>query len=150
MTLGDEATGVEFEKHVVRTFYNTSMAARALVTHIAKNKPFKKFYLLNQDYSFGRDSGAAFTREIKKQIPGFRLQLPAAIEMNVLFDRTISIRDSVEDYEYMAILERLGLAAEAEKIVIPLAGSWFAWEKDPSVYETARARLAERIIAAKK
>jgi branched-chain amino acid transport system substrate-binding protein len=70
MTLGDEATGVEFEKHVFRTFYNTSMAARALVTYIAKHKPFKKFYLLNQDYSFGRDSGAAFTREIKKQIPG--------------------------------------------------------------------------------
>ena len=63
--------------------------------------------------------------------------------------RVKAIRDSIEDYEYMAILERLGRAAEAEKIVLPLAGSWFQWEKDPAAYETARAKLAERIIAAK-
>ena len=31
----------------------------------------------------------------------------------------------------------------------PLAGSWFEWEKDPAAYETARAKLAERIMAAK-
>ncbi|TAN38599.1 MAG: efflux RND transporter permease subunit [Nitrospirae bacterium] len=41
---------------------------------------------------------------IKKQIPGFRQQLPAAIEMNVLFDRTISIRDSVEDVKFTLVL----------------------------------------------
>jgi len=63
--------------------------------------------------------------------------------------RVKAIRDSAEDYEYMAILERLGRAAEAEKIVLPLAGSWFQWEKDPAAYEAARAKLAERIMAAK-
>jgi len=64
--------------------------------------------------------------------------------------RLKALRDGIEDYEYLAILERLGLAAEAEKVVLPLAGSWFQWEKDPSAYEKARARLAEMIVAAKK
>ncbi len=68
-TMSDETTGEEFQNHVVRPYYNTSMSARAIVTYMAQHKKFKKFYLLNQDYSFGRDTGAAFRREIKKQIP---------------------------------------------------------------------------------
>jgi branched-chain amino acid transport system substrate-binding protein len=68
-TMADEATGAEFENHMIRPYYNTSMSARAIVTYMAQHKKFKKFYLLNQDYSFGHDTGAAFRREIKKQIP---------------------------------------------------------------------------------
>lgn len=64
--------------------------------------------------------------------------------------RLKALRDSIEDYEYLAILERLGLAAEAEKIVLPLAGSWFQWEADPAAYERARAKLAEMILAAER
>jgi hypothetical protein len=63
--------------------------------------------------------------------------------------RLKALRDSIEDYEYMAILDRAGLAKEAEKIVIPLATSWFQWEKDPAAYEKARARLAALIVAKK-
>jgi hypothetical protein len=63
--------------------------------------------------------------------------------------RLMALRDSIEDYEYMAILERLGLAAEAEKIVLPLAGSWFQWNADPAAYDAARAKLAEIIVEAK-
>jgi len=59
--------------------------------------------------------------------------------------RLKALRDAIEDYEYLAILERLGLTAEAEKIVLPLAGSWFRWEKNPAAYETARAALAKLI-----
>jgi len=59
--------------------------------------------------------------------------------------RLKALRDAIEDYEYLAILERLGLTAEAEKIVLPLAGSWFQWEKNPAAYETARAALAKLI-----
>ncbi len=64
--------------------------------------------------------------------------------------RLKALRDSIEDYEYLAILERAGLAAEAEKIVLPLAGSWYKWNTDPAAYQAARAKLAELIVKAKK
>lgn len=57
--------------------------------------------------------------------------------------RLKALRDSIEDYEYLAILERLGLAAEAQQIVHPLAGSWFEWNSDPTALEKARAQLGE-------
>ena len=64
--------------------------------------------------------------------------------------RLKALRDSIEDYEYLAILERLGLAEKAEKVLLPLAGSWFQWETDPAAYQKARAALAEMIVAAGK
>jgi len=64
--------------------------------------------------------------------------------------RLKALRDAIEDYEYLAILERLGLASEAEKVVLPLAGSWFQWEADLTAYQKTRAKLAEMIVAAKK
>jgi len=60
--------------------------------------------------------------------------------------RLKALRDAVEDYEYLAILERAGRAKEAEAIVVPLAGSWYEWDKDPAAYEKARRRLAEMIL----
>jgi hypothetical protein len=56
--------------------------------------------------------------------------------------RLKALRDGVQDYDYFALLERAGKADEAEKIVAPLAESWFAWEKDPAAYTAARAKLA--------
>ena len=41
---------------------------------------------------------------IKKQIPSFRSQLPAAIELNTLFDRTETIRASVSDVKFTLVL----------------------------------------------
>ena len=41
---------------------------------------------------------------IKKQIPGFRSQLPGAVELNILFDRTESIRESVADVKFTLLL----------------------------------------------
>jgi hypothetical protein len=64
--------------------------------------------------------------------------------------RLKALRDSIQDYDYFAILERAGIAAEAEKIVLPLAGSWLEWEKDPAAYDKARAALAELILKAPK
>jgi hypothetical protein len=61
--------------------------------------------------------------------------------------RLKALRDAIEDYEYLAILERQGKVGEAEKIVRPLAVSFFEWEKNPGVYETARVKLAELILA---
>ncbi len=62
--------------------------------------------------------------------------------------RLKALRDGIQDYDYLKTLEDLGLAAEAEKIVVPLAGSFFQWEPDPAAYDKARARLAELIISA--
>ncbi|NOZ21679.1 MAG: DUF4091 domain-containing protein [Planctomycetes bacterium] len=64
--------------------------------------------------------------------------------------RLKALRDSFEDYEYLSILERTGLADQARKVVMPLAGSWFKWETAPGAYEKARATLAEMIVNAKK
>jgi len=69
-SMSDEATGKDFTYNSVRLAYSTSMIARALVYYVAQTKPFKKFYLINQDYSYGRDFAAAAKREVLRQIPG--------------------------------------------------------------------------------
>jgi len=61
--------------------------------------------------------------------------------------RLKALRDAIEDYEYLAILDRLGRTAEAEKIVLPLAESFFRWNPDPAAYEEARAKLAALILS---
>ncbi len=62
--------------------------------------------------------------------------------------RLKALRDGIEDYEYLAILERLGLEKRAQDVAVPLAGSWFKWSGDPAAYERARALLAGMIVAA--
>jgi len=62
--------------------------------------------------------------------------------------RLKALRDSIEDYEYLAMLERLGRSADAEKIVLPLTSSFFQWDPDPAAYDRARATLAEQIQSA--
>ena len=42
--------------------------------------------------------------EIKKQLPKFRVQVPAAVNIDVLFDRSVSIRQSVSDVEHTLLL----------------------------------------------
>ncbi|MCX6904745.1 MAG: DUF4091 domain-containing protein [Verrucomicrobia bacterium] len=60
--------------------------------------------------------------------------------------RLKTLRDAIEDYDYLALLEHLGQTAAAEAIVKPLAESFFQWDKNPAAYETARARLAALIL----
>jgi hypothetical protein len=62
--------------------------------------------------------------------------------------RLKTLRDGIENYEYLAILQRLGKAAEAQKIVRSLTESFFQWNKDPAAYDRARAKLAEMITGA--
>jgi hypothetical protein len=62
--------------------------------------------------------------------------------------RLKALRNGIEDYEYLAILQRLGKAAEAQKVVRSLTETFFQWEKEPAAYEGARARLAAMITAA--
>ncbi len=62
--------------------------------------------------------------------------------------RLKALRDSLEDYEYLVMLQRPGLSAEAQKIVQPLAESWFHWDANPEHYDRARAKLARLILEA--
>jgi len=64
--------------------------------------------------------------------------------------RLKALRDSIEDYDYLAILDRLGQTQQAEAIVRPVAASWFQWNPDPAVYEASRRKLAELIVGAAK
>lgn len=64
--------------------------------------------------------------------------------------RLKALRDSIEDYEYLAILERAGLENQAQEIIMPLAGSWFTWETNPAAYKKARVELAKLILTITK
>jgi hypothetical protein len=59
--------------------------------------------------------------------------------------RLKALRDSIEDYEYMSILERAGYRQDAANIVTTLTSSWTDWAKDPQAYEVARGELAHLI-----
>ena len=73
---------------------------------------------------------------------------PAGYDGIVPSLRLKALRDAIEDYEYLSILERAGLADQAQAVVLPLAESWFKWEKDPAAWQKARARLADLIAKA--
>ena len=62
--------------------------------------------------------------------------------------RLKALRDAIEDYEYLTMLNRLGKSAEADQIVRRLTESWFQWDEDPAAYEKARAEMAAMIVAA--
>jgi hypothetical protein len=60
--------------------------------------------------------------------------------------RLKALRDAIQDYEYLSLLERRGQAAEAEKIILPLTPTFRQWDPDPAVYDRARAALAGLIL----
>jgi hypothetical protein len=62
--------------------------------------------------------------------------------------RLKALRDGIEDYEFLALLERLGARDGAAAVVQRRVESFFKWEKDPAAYEAARRELAELILAA--
>ena len=41
---------------------------------------------------------------IRKILPGFKAKLPAAIDMNILYDRSLSIRESIDDVQFTLLL----------------------------------------------
>lgn len=75
---------------------------------------------------------------------------PAGYDGIVPSLRLKALRDSIEDYQYLDILQRRGQRPQAEKIVLALADSFFRWDPDPAKYQQARARLAAMIVAAQR
>ncbi len=71
---------------------------------------------------------------------------PAGVKGFVPSIRLKLYRESVEDYEYMALAKSLGKEAEADSIVDGIATSFQKWSHDRNAYEKAREDLANLII----
>ena len=69
---GDELTGKDFSPYQFRVCLSTSQQSGALAAYFS-NKPFKKFYILNQDYAFGHDVAEAFKKAMKRLKPDWQL-----------------------------------------------------------------------------
>jgi branched-chain amino acid transport system substrate-binding protein len=69
----DEETGKNFTYNSVRLWWNTAMSARATVAYMAKYTRITKLYLINQDYSYGRDFAAGIKRDVARIMPGAQI-----------------------------------------------------------------------------
>jgi hypothetical protein len=64
--------------------------------------------------------------------------------------RLKALRDAIEDYEYLAMLQRAGRTAATESIVAGVVRSWYDWDRDPAAYQRAREQLAKLIVAGRQ
>ncbi len=63
--------------------------------------------------------------------------------------RLKALRDGMEDYDYLALLEAKGLRDQALDVVLPVGESWFKWSSNAADYYAAREKLAKRIMEKK-
>jgi hypothetical protein len=75
---------------------------------------------------------------------------PCGIDGPVPCIRLKNIRDSMEDWEYFALLEKLAGRDAVNKIVASVAPNWWASSEDPAVIEATREKLAAEILKLKK
>lgn len=75
--------------------------------------------------------------------------IPCGIEGPVSCIRLKALRDSMEDYEYFAILEKLAGRESVTKIVTSVAPEWWATTEDPKVIYSAREKIANEILKLK-
>ena len=68
----DFLTGKNFTKYMFRTCFTTGNRARAYAEFF-KTKPWRKFYLMNQDYAFGHAVADDFIKVIIKEIPDAKI-----------------------------------------------------------------------------
>ena len=59
--------------------------------------------------------------------------------------RLKALRDGIEDFEYLTMLEKQGKRAEAQQMVEEVVRSFFDWEKAPGDYDRTRERLMQMI-----
>ena len=69
---GDELTGKDFTPYQFRVCLSTSQQSGALATYFS-TKPFKNFYMLNQDYAFGHAVADAFKKAMTRMKPDWKL-----------------------------------------------------------------------------
>jgi hypothetical protein len=89
--------------------------------------------------------------------PGFRVRwngdgflfypgTDAGIDGPVASIRLKNLRDGMEDYEYLAILESRGGVAVVNEVVRAAVPTWGSWDQDPYRIFELRRRLAEEIV----
>lgn len=66
--MGDDAQGKEFSPYAFRICQNAYNFTSALAQLMAK-KPYRKFYIVCQDYAWGHDVASAFKEQLKKHLP---------------------------------------------------------------------------------
>ena len=76
--------------------------------------------------------------------------LPCGIDGPVAGMRVKNLRDGMEDYEYLAILEKLASRKAAKEIVGIIAPNWWDFSRDGRQFLAARVKLAEQILRFKK
>ncbi|HTC61547.1 MAG TPA: glycoside hydrolase domain-containing protein [Candidatus Saccharimonadales bacterium] len=59
--------------------------------------------------------------------------------------RLKAIRDGIQDYEYVQILNNLGQRAFANSVIKPIATSWNDWAHDPDELLAARMQLGRKL-----
>jgi branched-chain amino acid transport system substrate-binding protein len=75
LDLGAEAdylTGKNFTRYMFRTCFTTGNRARAYAEFF-KTRPWRKFYLMNQDYAFGHAVADDFKKMITNEIPDAKI-----------------------------------------------------------------------------
>lgn len=69
---GDELTGKDFSPYHFRVALSTGQQSGALAAYFA-GTPFKRYYILCQDYAFGHDVANAFKKAMNKFKPDWQL-----------------------------------------------------------------------------
>lgn len=69
---GDEITGKDFTPYQFRVALSTGQQSGALAAYFA-GTPYKKYYIICQDYAFGHDVAEAFKKGMKKFKPDWQL-----------------------------------------------------------------------------
>ena len=69
---GDELTGKDFTPYHFRIALSTGQQSGALAAYFA-GTPYKKYYIICQDYAFGHDVAEAFKKGMNKFKPGWQL-----------------------------------------------------------------------------
>ena len=75
---------------------------------------------------------------------------PCGIDGPVASMRVKNLRDGMEDYEYLAILEKLAGQKAVKEIVDIIAPNWWNFSRDGRQFLTAREKLAKQILRIKK
>ncbi len=70
--VADQITGKEFNEHMFRIMFTAHSLNSALAQYMA-TKPYRKYYILCQDYAAGHDYAETFKKELKVHLPGAKI-----------------------------------------------------------------------------
>jgi branched-chain amino acid transport system substrate-binding protein len=65
---GDNFGGKDFSRYAFRVIQNM-YANTAGLAHAMASKPYRRYYILNMDYTLGRDSALTFKQQLKTRLP---------------------------------------------------------------------------------